>query len=248
MKPQTILFDLDDTLVHCNKYYEVIIEQFVDQMLTWFGAYELSAHEVKQKQLELDTGYIQLHGFSVEHFPLSFVKAYLHYSYLFGRLPSENETVFLTRLGKSVFECEIEPYPDMVETLTELQRAGHQLVLYTGGVEQLQWKKIRTMHLESFFADRVFIRQHKNVSALEGILLTERYDRRRTWMIGNSLRTDVGPALELGIHSIHVTAFTEWDYNIVEIDTIPKGAFLKLSALREVPPAIYNYMIQSNLS
>jgi putative hydrolase of the HAD superfamily len=245
MKPQTILFDLDDTLVHCNKYYDVVIEQFVDQMLTWFGAYQLSVHEVKQKQLELDTGHIQLHGFSMEHFPLSFVDAYLHYSHLFGRLPSEQETVFLTRLGKSVFECEIEPYPDMVETLTELQQDGHQLVLYTGGVEQVQWKKIKAMQLERFFADRVFIRQHKNVSALEGILLTERYDRSKTWMIGNSLRTDVGPALELGIHSIHVTAFTEWEYNIVEIDTIPKGAFLKLSALREVPPAINNYIKQT---
>src|SRR5665647_112063 len=244
MKPQTILFDLDDTLIHCNKYYDIVIEQFVDQMLTWFGAYQITAHEIKQKQLELDINYIHLHGFSVEHFPLSFTKAYLHYSHLFGRLPADNETVWLTRLGESVFESEIEPYPDMVETLTELQRSGHHLVLYTGGAEQIQWKKIRAMQLESFFADRVFIRRHKNVSALEGILLAEQYDRSQTWMIGNSLRTDVGPALELGIHSIHVAAFTEWEYNVVEIDIIPKGAFLRLTALREVPPAIYNYIQQ----
>jgi putative hydrolase of the HAD superfamily len=244
MKPQTILFDLDDTLIHCNKYYEIVIQQFVDQMQTWFGAYQLSAREIKTKQSELDINYIHLHGFSVEHFPLSFVDTYLHFTNLFGRLPSENERRWLTRLGNSVFDSEIEPYPDMVETLTELQRAGHHLVLYTGGAEQVQWKKIKAMQLETFFADRVFIRGHKNVSALEGILLAEGYDRTQTWMIGNSLRTDVGPALELGIHSIHVAAFTEWDYNIVEIVATPKGAYLKLGALKEVPPAINNYIKQ----
>lgn len=244
MKPQTILFDLDDTLIHCNKYYDGVIEQFVDQILIWFGAYPLGALEIKQKQLELDINYIQLHGFSVEHFPLSFVDAYLHYSHLFGRLPSANETLWLTRLGESVFESEIEPYPDMIETLTELQRAGHHLVLYTGGAEQIQWKKIKAMQLETFFAERVFIRRHKNAASLEGILLAERYDRSQTWMIGNSLRTDVGPALEAGIHSIHVAAFTEWEYNIVEIDIIPKGAFLRLNALRDVPPAITTYIQQ----
>jgi putative hydrolase of the HAD superfamily len=244
MRPQTILFDLDDTLIHCNKYYDLVIQQFVDQMQTWFGSHQLSVHEVKQKQLELDINYIHLHGFSVEHFPLSFVDSYLHFANLFGRPPSENEMVWLNRLGNSVFDCEIEPYPDMVETLTELQRAGHHLVLYTGGAEPIQWKKIKAMQLETFFAERVFIRRHKNVSALESILLAERYDRTQTWMIGNSLRTDVGPALELGIHSIHVAAFTEWQYNIIEINAIPKGAFLKLSSLREVPPAIYNYIQQ----
>ncbi|QGQ95697.1 HAD family hydrolase [Paenibacillus psychroresistens] len=244
MRPQTILFDLDDTLIHCNKYYELIIQQFIDQMQTWFGAHQLSASEIKAKQSELDINYIHLHGFSVEHFPLSFVGTYLHYANLFGRLPLENESVWLTRLGNSVFDSEIEPYPDMVETLTELQRAGHHLVLYTGGAEQVQWKKIKAMQLETFFADRVFIRGHKNVSALEGILLTEGFDRAETWMIGNSLRTDVAPALELGIHSIHVAAFTEWDYNIVEIVATPKGAYLQLGALKEVPPAINNYMKQ----
>jgi putative hydrolase of the HAD superfamily len=244
MRPQTILFDLDDTLIHCNKYYDLVIQQFVDLMQTWFGAYRLSASEIKQKQSEVDINYIHLHGFSEEHFPLSFVETYLHFSNLFGRLPAEDEKVWLNRLGSSVFDSEIEPYPDMIETLTELQRAGHHLVLYTGGSEQVQWKKIKAVQLESFFNERVFIRQHKNVTALEAILLSERYERDRTWMIGNSLRTDVGPALELGIHSIHVKAFTEWEYNIIEIRATPKGAYLQLGSLKEVPPAINNYIKQ----
>jgi putative hydrolase of the HAD superfamily len=244
MKPQTILFDLDDTLVHCNKYYDIVIEQFVDQMQTWFGSHLLTSKQIKQKQLEIDIAIVDLNGFSTEHFPQSFVETYLYYSHIWGRIPLEQEMLCVRKLGYSVFECEIEPYPDMVETLTALQNAGHHLVLYTGGMDQIQWKKIKAMQLETFFAERVFIRQHKNVTALEAILLSERYDRKQTWMIGNSLRTDVGPALELGIHSIHVSAFTEWEYNIIEIAAKPMGAFLKLSSLKEVPPAIQSYIQQ----
>jgi putative hydrolase of the HAD superfamily len=246
MQPQTILFDLDDTLIHCNKYYDLVIEQFADQMQMWFGAHLLTMNEIKQKQLDIDIAQVQLHGFSADHFPQSFVDTYLYYSHIIGRVTSEKERLWLVKLGQSVFDCEIEPYPDMAETLTDLQRAGHHLVLYTGGAEQIQRKKIKAMQLESFFNERIFIRQHKNVSALEAILLTEHYERKKTWMIGNSLRTDVAPALQLGIHSIHVAAFTEWQYNIIEIEAKPKGAFFKLSSLKEVPPAIYNYIQQTS--
>ena len=43
MREQTILFDLDDTLVHCNKYFDFVIDQFVDLMLTWYSGHGLNA-------------------------------------------------------------------------------------------------------------------------------------------------------------------------------------------------------------
>lgn len=46
-------FDLDDTLVHCNKYFDVVIDQFVDLMLTWFSGHGLVAHDIKQNSSKL---------------------------------------------------------------------------------------------------------------------------------------------------------------------------------------------------
>lgn len=244
MKEQTILFDLDDTLVHCNKYFDLVIEQFLDQMQTWFGSYRLHISHIKQKQIDIDMMNVSIHGFSAAHFPQSFVETYMYFSTQYGRMPSRKETQWLEALGLSVFEQEVEPYPDMIETLTELQALGHHLVLYTGGVDEVQWKKIKAMQLQTFFDERIFIRQHKNVTALEAIIKSESFERERTWMIGNSLRTDVAPALELGIHSIYVPAITEWEYNMIEILIKPQGAFLKLGSLKEVPQAIHNYIHQ----
>ena len=69
MREQSILFDLDDTLVHCNKYFEFVIDQFVDLMLTWYAGHGLTSEDIKQKQLQIDLAGIQIHGFMPERFP-----------------------------------------------------------------------------------------------------------------------------------------------------------------------------------
>jgi putative hydrolase of the HAD superfamily len=240
---QTILFDLDDTLIHCNKYFDFVLEQLVDTLQTWFKAHAITAIDVKKKQLEIDTLGVNRHGFTTDHFPQSLVDTYEYFSLMTGRSESAQEKEWLLQLGKSVYDREVEPYPDMVVTLEHLQAEGHELHLYTGGVASVQEKKIKALSLETFFGDRVFIRQHKTAAALEDILTKEKFDRAATWMVGNSLRTDIVPALETGIHAIYVPAITEWEYNIIDITVQPKGAFYTIASLKEVPTAIANYSV-----
>lgn len=242
MKPQTILFDLDDTLVHCNKYFDLVIEQFAAQLQSWFAAADISAETIKKKQLEIDTIGVNLHGFSIEHFPLSLVDTYQYFSEILDRPRSIEETDWLIQLGNSVFTKEVEPYPFMLETLEKLRLEGHRLYLYTGGVDAVQLKKVAAMRLETYFENRIFIRKHKNKAALEEIIVQQQFDRSQTWMIGNSLRTDILPSLEAGIHSIYVPAITEWEYNIIEIKITPKGAYLTVPTLNEVPEAMHRYL------
>lgn len=237
-QPQIIFFDLDDTLIHCNKYFDAVLDQFADLMETWFSSHKLTGSAVKQKQLEIDIAGVQLHGFTMDHFPVSLVETYRYFSALLGREGSRQEEDELLALGKSVYELQVEPYPAMVETLDRLEGEGHALYLYTGGVAAHQHKKIKSLQLERYFGDRIFVRQHKTEEALEEILTTGGFDRGRTWMIGNSIRTDVMPALKAGIHCIHIPAITEWQFNIVDITVTPKGQFLRLPLLEAVPAAI----------
>ncbi|MUT67368.1 HAD family hydrolase [Paenibacillus sp. NEAU-GSW1] len=240
---QHIFFDLDDTLIHCNKYFYLVIDQFVDAMTTWFSGYEgISAEAVRTKQTEIDIAGIAVLGFKSEHFPQSFIDTYVHFSTLTGRKRSSKEQDLLWKLGLSVYEHETEPYPHMEETLDSLAASGHELHLYTGGELTIQRRKIERMQLESYFGQRIYIRQHKNSAALEQILTDGGYDRSHTWMIGNSIRTDVVPALTAGIHAIHMRAESEWQYNVVQIDVQPKGAFFTLDKLLEVPNAIQQYI------
>lgn len=53
MIKQTILFDLDDTLIHCNKYFDLVVEQFADLMEMFFHTYHVPVEEIKKSRLRL---------------------------------------------------------------------------------------------------------------------------------------------------------------------------------------------------
>ncbi|HWO95285.1 MAG TPA: HAD family hydrolase [Bacillus sp. (in: firmicutes)] len=244
MQKQNILFNLDDTLVECNIYFGQIIEEFADQMTKWFDS--LTKEEIKQKQLEIDLKSIDEHGLKSERFPESFVHTYQHFCNLTGKKQNKSDIELLRELGFKVFQIPVEPLPYMNETLQRLKEAGHELYLHTGGDEANQRRKIAQLELTTYFEHRIFISEHKDTTALSDILKTIDADPRITWMVGNSLRTDIVPALEMNIHAIYIPAETEWKYNVVEVNVEPKGAFLTLNSLAEVPDAIHKYMMEED--
>ncbi|MFC5700067.1 HAD family hydrolase [Cohnella faecalis] len=244
---QTILFDLDDTLIHCNKYFNLVLEQFADEMTGWYGPYGISRGSILDKQTEIDIAGVHVLGFEPDHFPQSFIDTYRYYQTVTGRSSSTYEEDKLWKIGNSVYELEFEPYPHMEETLEVLKRSENELHLYTGGDPVVQRRKIDKLKLDRYFEDRIYVRKHKNEQALEQILSEGSFDRALTWMIGNSVRTDVLPALHCGIHAVYLKQQTEWTYNVLPIETKPSGAFLTIGSLPEVPPAIHSYLQQISL-
>lgn len=244
MQKQNILFNLDDTLAHCNKYFSEVVEEFADQMTKWFSS--LAKEEIKQKQLEIDLKSINKHGLTSERFPESFVHTYQYFCDLTGKKQSKSDIECLRELGFKVFKIPVEPLPYMNETLQRLKEAGHELYLHTGGDKPNQCRKIAQLELTTYFENRIFISEHKDTTALSDILKTIDADPNITWMVGNSLRTDIVPALEMNINAIYIPAETEWKYNVVEVNVEPKGAFLTLNSLYEVPNAIHKHIIEEN--
>ncbi|WP_370872534.1 HAD family hydrolase [Paenibacillus zeirhizosphaerae] len=236
---QQIIFDLDDTLIYCNKYFDLILDQFYETLQEWFAGERLTTEEIREKQIEIDVAGVNKLGFASEHFPRSLIETYLYFCRAYKREPVKTEEEQLLLLGRSVYDQEVEPYPGMVETLESLSKAGHILYLYTGGEPAIQQRKIDKMKLASYFEDRIFIRQHKNVEALEEILRLNQFDRSVTWMIGNSLRTDISPALEAGIHAIYLKQEKEWVYNMVELQQKPASVMYTINTLTEVPRVIH---------
>ncbi|CAH8713740.1 HAD family hydrolase [Paenibacillus thiaminolyticus] len=243
MPRQTILFDLDDTLVHCNKYFDIVIQQFLDSMMTWFAPWKLPAEDIRAVQVRIDIAGVQDNGFHSEHFPRSFIQTYEHFCTLTGRAPAADESELLWKLGMSVYEFEIEPYPGMIDTLDRLRDDGHELFLYTGGEPVIQGRKIEQMKLSDYFGDRIFIRRHKTADALSSIVQEQGFRTESTWMIGNSLRTDVIPALLSGLNAIYLKQANEWAFNIVDIDAEPNGAFETIQQLTDVPRVIRNWIL-----
>jgi putative hydrolase of the HAD superfamily len=141
-----------------------------------------------------------------------------------------------------VFDIPVEPIPYMNETLQRLKEEGHELYLHTGGDEANQQRKIAQLELTTYFEHRIFISEHKDTTALSDILKTIKADPDVTWMVGNSLRTDIVPALEMDIHAIYIPAENEWQYNMVEVNVDHNSAFLTVDSLQEVPDVIEKHI------
>lgn len=233
-----LLFDLDDTLIHCNKYFDMVIDEFAEMMADWFAPYRLTKDQIKKKQQEYDLAGIQISGFSADRFPESFVECYEYFSNLHGRFADPTEKDQLRRLGYSVYESDFELYPDVLETLNTLQEEGHVLYLYTGGVREIQTRKVEKVQLTPFFEDRIFVARHKNSKALERILTTMRMDRNAAWMIGNSLRTDIAPALACGIGAIYIPPLSNWAFDMIDLPDYLDGRMIQVESIREVPEAL----------
>jgi putative hydrolase of the HAD superfamily len=239
MEKQTLIFDLDDTLAHCNKYFRDTINKFVDQIQEWFET--LTKEEIKQKQLEIDLKSIEQHGLHSSRFPESLVSTYIDFSERYNKEIEQKKVEKVRRIGQSVFEIEVQPFPYIYEVLNELQEDGHNLYLYTGGDEANQSRKIVQLELETYFEGNVFIYEHKNTDALKQVLQKINADPKVTWMIGNSLKTDIKPAVELGIHAVHIPSELEWSYNVIKIDIDPKGELLTVNSLLQLPEILREY-------
>ncbi|AZK47404.1 HAD family hydrolase [Paenibacillus lentus] len=235
---QQIIFDLDDTLIHCNKYFEEILSRFASQLLEWLDTERLTTEAILAKQTEIDIAGVKKVGFVSSHFVESLIDTYRYFCSVIGRDTNLAEEECLAQLGMSVYDQEVEPYPDMEETLNVLSEQGHELNLYTGGDDLIQQRKIDRMKLSAYFEDRIYIRTHKNAEALEEILQSRPFDRNNTWMIGNSLRTDIAPALTAGINTIYIKHPKEWSYNLIDLKKDTNTSMYTISSLEQVPGII----------
>jgi putative hydrolase of the HAD superfamily len=242
---QTLILDLDDTLIHCNKYFLQSKIEFVKKLQGWFKT--LTHDEIIQKQLEIDLKSVEEHGLHSSRYPETLVETYVDFSRKFRREIKEMEIEAIRKIGRNVFEMKVEPFPYMYKVLEELQQEGHHLFLFTGGDAFNQYRKIFQLGLEQYFKKGIYIFKHKNTIALKKVLTKIKSDKKTTWMIGNSLKTDIKPAIELGINSIHIPSELEWSYNIIDIDIEPRGTFAELKSLLQLPEFLREHSFNHEL-
>jgi putative hydrolase of the HAD superfamily len=236
MNQQTLILDLDDTLIHCNKYFVESRNSFANVMRKWFKT--LSKEEILQKQSEIDIKSVEQHGLHSSIYTVSLIATYRYFCKTFGRKMKGSEINQVQKIGHSVFQRKVKPFPNMYEILDTLQADGHQLYLFTGGDAANQRRKITQLGLTDYFEERIFIFEHKNRDTMQQVIDKINTDKQNTWMIGNSLKTDIKPAIELGINAIHILAEIEWSYNIVDIDIKPSGTYAQLKSLQHLPDYI----------
>lgn len=200
--PQTLLIDADDTLWENNIYFERAIADFI----SFLNHREFTPEQVRERLNEVERESIKTHGYGIRSFANALCRTFECLS-LEPLTPELREQIhaFAFRIA----EHPVEIIAGVPETLRHLAGRNHHLILMTKGSPAEQTSKVERSGLKDYFA-AVEVVAEKNADAYHGV--TEKYglDRDVTWMVGNSPRSDVNPALEAGLHAVFVPHDMTW--------------------------------------
>ncbi len=210
--PQTLLIDADDTLWENNVYFERAIARFI----SFLNHHEFSAEQVREVLNDVERECIVTHGYGLHSFAHALVAT-------FERLSVHSVTPELRAQVRS-FAASIENHPiefisEVPETLEYLS-GRHRLILMTKGNLPEQSGKVERSGLQKFFAS-VEIVAEKNAAIYTSVVEKHSLNHDSTWMVGNSPKSDINPALAAGLHAIFVPHGDTWILEHEEINPAP---------------------------
>ena len=209
---QTLLIDADDTLWENNIYFERAIAAFI----SFLDHHEYSPAEVRQTLNAVERETILEHGYGLSSFTRSLVDCFERLS---PAPVTEDKRERIREFARSIAEQEIELLPGVAETLKDL--AGrHHLILMTKGDAVEQAGKVERSGLKEYFA-AVEIVAEKDEATYRGVVSKYELPPDTTWMVGNSPKSDINPALAAGLHAVFVPHGNTWILEHEELAEAP---------------------------
>lgn len=222
------IFDADDTLWEDNLIYEEIIAAFTKHCLPYFPSH--SAQSIRALIDQVEHELIPIHGFGAHGFHISMTTAFERLQQgLRSDVP--RPTKILESIVPTLTALPREVSREVVTTLLTLAERGHGLILFTQGSLEVQSAKIARSGLSGCF-DAIAITRNKEVSAYAAVLERFGAPTANVAVVGNSLKSEVLPAIELGLEAFHYRNPNSWHYvNRIDID---KTKYTEIDQIKDI--------------
>lgn len=214
LRGQNLLIDADDTLWENNIYFEQAIAAFIEHL----NHHHYSPAEVRSFLNEVERQSVLEHGYGLHSFRRSLLRCFESLS-ADPLTPAREQEIL--RFTGVVEDHVIQLLPGVAETLPQLA-AEHRLFLMTKGNFLEQTSKLKRSGLEEYFSG-VEITLEKSAAAYRAVIEKFQLSAGSTWMIGNSPRSDINPALEAGLNAVFVPHAHTWVLEHDEIQAAPAG-------------------------
>jgi putative hydrolase of the HAD superfamily len=226
IKSQTLLIDADDTLWENNVYFERAIQNFI----SFLEHKELTPQEVRAVLNEVERECIVSHGYGLNSFTEALTRTFERLS-VEPLTPALHETIH--GFARTIAEHPVEIIPGVRETLTHL-KSRHHLILVTKGNQTEQSGKVDRSGLKDFFA-AVEVVAEKDRQIYDGLVRKYSLVRDTSWMVGNSPKSDVNPALAAGLNAVFIPHADTWILKHEDINpALGRGRLLKLRNFEEL--------------
>jgi len=201
LSSQSLLIDADDTLWENNVYFERAIARFI----SFLNHHEFTPEQVREVLNDVERECVAKHGYGLHSFAHALVDT-------FERLSVHPITAELhaqiNSFAHTVADHPVEFLPEVPETLQYLSKR-HHLILMTKGAIVEQTGKVERSGLKEHFA-AVEIVAEKDVACYAATVEKYGLSPNSTWMVGNSPKSDINPALAAGLHAVFVPHGDTW--------------------------------------
>jgi putative hydrolase of the HAD superfamily len=228
MPVRVVGFDGDDTLWHSETRFHVTQAEFRDLLHR-----HVPDVDVDTPLAEMEMKNLAIYGYGVKSFTLSMIETAIELTK--ARIPAADLDVILG-WGKRMLMEPTELLPGVEETLRTLSDT-HDLVLITKGDLFNQESKLARSGLGELFIG-VEILSEKSVDSYARVFRRRGIDPTGFVMVGNSLRSDVVPVVELGGRAVHIPYSVTWSHEHVPEDQLPKEGWRRIESIGELPAVL----------
>jgi putative hydrolase of the HAD superfamily len=203
---KVIAFDADDTLFVNETYFAETEEKFCSLMSDY-----LSKQSISQELFKVEIDNLKTYGYGIKGYILSMIEAAMNIS---------NNTIPIEVIGKIIqYGKELTEKPiellDGVEETLEALHGKYKLVVATKGDLLDQRRKLHNSGLGKYFHHIEVMSDKKEKDYLDLIKRLE-IEPQEFFMIGNSLKSDILPVLEIGGHAVHIPFHTTWEHEKID--------------------------------
>jgi putative hydrolase of the HAD superfamily len=220
-----LIFDADDTLWENNIYFERAFDDFVG----FLAHSSLTPPQVRDVLNEIELVNSKIHGYGSINFGRNLQQAYQH---LAEREIRAGDLKHVMSLAERILEQPIELIDGVEPTLAELARR-HTLALFTKGHPDEQRMKVDRSGLGGYFSHAAIVKE-KDSAAYRRLIGEQGFDAAASWMIGNSPKSDINPALEAGLGAVLVPHARTWVLEHQDLRTPQGGRFLEVERFADL--------------
>ena len=224
-----LLIDADDTLWENNIYFEQAFAYFCD----FLDHSTLTPAQIRVTLDEIELANARVHGYGSLNFGRNLRQCYAR---LAEREVCEEDLDTVTRFAERILEAPMEVIAGVADTL-EYLALRHDLILFTKGHPEEQKLKINRSGLGCWFGHTAIVKE-KDAASYRRLVVERRLGPADTWMIGNSPKSDINPALESGLNAVLVPHAHTWRLEHEQVAAPPPGQRLitveRFADLREL--------------
>jgi putative hydrolase of the HAD superfamily len=227
---EVVAFDGDDTLWHSESHFVDAHQRFCEML----APYVEDPGLIDAQVVATERNNLALYGYGSKAFTLSLIETAI--TLTDGRITSR-EISDILELGKRLLDHPIELLDGVAEVVDEVAATGRRLIVVTKGDLFHQEAKVAGSGLADRFA-RVEIVSEKDVPTYRRVMAAAGVEPERFFMVGNSVKSDVLPVIELGGHAAHLPYTYTWEFEHVPGANGAEHGYHELASIRDLPALI----------